>query len=267
MDKLEEVSNLISKICGFEKEVEGNKARFIDNAGNIQLYLFPRANIPRLGLYGIYAAHFIEVWEGERLEEGKKIVIDKDDVLSCVYKALRSFNEKLIRVIKLRGKYGDPHISLSFETNNFQVIREFMVFGNIRFLPRVKSGGYVWRKPKVQGCLGDGLYGWLDGHIVRFKKNRIGFVRGLYVFKDCKLVADIALYEDMREFEEKDVEGIFLKKLPYRLAAILVDESEVCCCGYKVAEVFDEEAWETPLWKRVYDRFELVVKDLVFSVC
>lgn len=266
MGKLEEVSGFISYICGFESEVDGDKARLIDSAGNIQLYIFPRANIPRLGLYGMYAAHFIEVWEGDSLETGKKAVIEGDEVLSCVYRALRSFGEELVRVIRLQGKYGDPHISLSFETVSFQVIREFIVLGEIRFLPKLKSGGYVWRTPQTQACLGHGLYGWLDGHAVRFTRRRIGFVRGLYIFKDCKPLADARLYEDMEEFEERRVENVFLKKLPYRLAAMLADSSEACCCGYRVREAVGG-IWETPLWKRVYDRFELVVKYLVVDYC
>lgn len=254
----------IAGILGLKAVKLGDHYALVDEEGGIQLYVFAREPLPRLGLYGMYAAHFIEVWEGERLAEGLREVVEPDPYLSAAARALLGLGEPVVRVGRVRGKYGDPHVSRFFETRSYQVIRELVELEGYAAAPRLAPGGYRWQPPR-EVCAG-GLTGYLDGFWVRFSSRRIGLVRGLYIFDNCELVAGEREYEGMGDLEERRVAGVELKKVPYRLAVALLEASEAECCGHVVKEVYGPASWETPLWKRVYDRFEVVVRPLVFLV-
>jgi len=257
-----EAAEAIARSLGLRVRWAGDHALLVDGEGSVHLYVFAREALPRLGVYGYYAAHFIELWEGGRLAEGLREVVEGDPYLSSAARALLALGERVVRVGRLVGKYGDPHVSRFFETQRLQVIRETLEVGSAVMAPRVAPGGYEWKPPR-EVC-GGGVVGFLDGFWVSFSSRRIGFVRGLYVFEDCRLVAAEELYESMEDLEERVVGGLALKKIPYRLAASLLDASEAECCGYRVVEVYGPGSWETPLWKRVHDRFEVALRPLFF---
>ena len=259
---VEHAAEAVAKLAGLKAKLVGDHALLVDEEGNIHLYIFKREELPRLGLYGYYAAHFIEVWEGEKLGEGLREVVEKDPYLSLAAGALLALGERIVRVGRVVGKYGDPHVSRFFETRSLQVIRETVEVGSAVAAPRAAPGGYEWRPPR-EAC-GEGVVGYLDGFWVSFRGPRIGFVKGLYIFENCQLIAGEEVYGDMLDLEERRVGDLLLKKIPYRLATSLLESSEAECCGYKVIEMYGPESWETPLWKRVYDRFEVVVRPLLF---
>ena len=99
---------------------------------------------------------------------------------------------------------------------------------------------------------------------LHFSSKRIGFVRGLTLFRDCRVIAGEEDYNKMEDLEEKKLGEVVLKKLPYRLVAKLSSTGSAECCGYRVIEVPGEKAWETPIWKRVYDRYELQLRYVIF---
>lgn len=263
MTTLELAGEIMAQALKLVARKSGDHLLLVDEEGEVHLYLFRRRSLPILGLYGYYAAHFIEVWEGERLAQGIKEVIEQDEYLSKAAKALLGLGEAIVRVGRVRGKYGDPHVSRFFETRNFQVIREVLEVGGAAAVPRVAPGNYEWNPPR-EVCE-SGVVGYLDGFWIRFSKRRIGFVRGLHLFVDCKLVLSQAEYESMGDLEERMFGELLVKKIPYRLAASMLNASEVECCGYTVKELYSPSSWETPLWKRVYDRFEVSLRPLHFQ--
>ncbi|MEM0226969.1 MAG: hypothetical protein QXP94_03410 [Thermofilaceae archaeon] len=260
---IERVAEILARSLKLNFKLEGGYALLFDGAGRIQLYLFEREPLPRLGLFGYYAAHFIELWEGERLLEGYREVVEGDALMAAAARVLLGVGEPVVRVGRVRGKYGDPHVSKFFETRRFQIIREVVQVGTASIPPRIAPGDYAWDLPD-EVCSG-GVVGYLDGFWVTFTSGRIGFVRGLSVYRDCRMVAGRAEYESMGDLEEREISGLRLKKIPYRLAVSLLNASEAECCGFKVTEMYGPESWETPLWKKVYDRFEVVLRPLLFQ--
>lgn len=250
----------VASRCGLEVWCIGDKALLL-RGDEIAAYLFPREELPRLGVYGYYGGHFVEVWEGGRLGEGLRVAL-RDPVVSCVYMGLLGLGERAVRVIRLRGKYGDPHLSLSLETRRFQLIREYIVSVGSTSLPRVKPGEYAWSSTAREPCR-EGVYGVLDGVWVEFSGARLGFVRGLTVYRDCRRVAGREEYEGMRAFEERELGGVLLVKIPYMVAASLVDSNEAVCCGFRVRIGYG--GVEAPLWRRAGERFEVKKVNLVIE--
>lgn len=250
--------------CGLEVACVGDKALLL-RGEEIVAYVFPRESLPRLGVYGYYGGHFVEVWEGERLREGLRSVVEGDEFLRCIHRVLLGVGEPAERVIRLRGKYGDPHVSLSLETRSFQVIREYGVVGGRRFSPRVRPGRYGWGEERGL-CLGRGVYGVLDGVVVVFSGRRVGLVRGLTVYSGCKRVAGQEVYEKLGEMEVYSAGGLEFLKIPYRVAASLADRDAVFCCGCKV-KVGLGGVWETPLWRRAGERYEVFLVKINLEGC
>ncbi len=250
------IAEAAARACGLGLECRGGYAVLI-RGDAIEAYIFPREDNPRLGIYGYYGGHFVEVWEKDKLYDGIREVVYRDPVLRCISKALLGLGEAIVRVIRLRGKYGDPHVSLSFETGRTQVIREYIVLDG-EYVPRIRPGEYAWRREEK--C-GEGVYGLLDGVPVRFKEGRIGLVRGLTVYKDCGVLCGERLYGELGVFEETIVDGLICKKIPYSVAADLSLRDETSCCGYMVKVSL--RGWETPLWRRVADRYEVIVLKLL----
>jgi len=249
-----EVAEILAERCGLSTRCLGGYAMLVEGDG-VAAYVFPREELPRLGVYGYYGGHFVEVWEGKGVESGVEI-LRRDPVLSCIYRALLGLGERAIRVMRLRGKYGDPHLSLSVETRGFQVIREYVVGLGGATVPRIRPGGYEWRKARDIPC-GGGLYGLLDGVWVRLGGGVIGLVRGLEVYSKCRLVAGRSLYEAMAPFERRRVGSLELVKIPYSVAASLARSDEAACCGFRAR--ISVAGAETPIWRKVADRFEVRV--------
>ena len=264
--KVYNAASILARLLGLEAGQHGNHF-VLYRDGEIILYVFSKAHLPRFGLYGYYAAHFIEIWENDLLSKGLNTIKREDPFLEQVVKALAAVGEEIIRVGRLRGKYGDPHVSIFLETRHLQVIREYMDLGGVRANPRLNLGGYSWRfwsKPSRAFCNEQGVTGWIDGVLLHFSSKRIGFVRGLTLFQDCRVIAGEEDYNKMEDLEEKKLEDVVVKKLPYKLVAKLSSTGSAECCGYRVIEAPGEKAWETPIWKRVYDRYELQLRYITF---
>lgn len=143
------------------------------------------------------------------------------------------------------------------------MIREVLEVSNVVTVPRIMPGGYEWT-PLHEVCE-NGVAGYLDGFWIRFSKWRIGFVRGLYLFIDCKPMLSQAEYESMEDLEEKKFDKLLVKKIPYRLATSMLNTSKAERCGYIVKELYSPHSWETPLWKKFTIDLKLLYGRFIFN--
>ena len=103
--KVYDITRILARLLGLEVRQRGNNF-VLCRDDEIILYVFSRVHLPRLGLYGYYAAHFIEIWENDLLSKGLNVIRSEDPCLEQVIKALAAVGEEIVRVGRLRGKYG-----------------------------------------------------------------------------------------------------------------------------------------------------------------
>ena len=253
---LRNLALLISKRFGWAFNINGEYVVFIDS-GRIQLYVFKPSGNPIRRVYGFYATHFIENYEGENLKKELRKLGELDETFKEVVEFLSRFGFKLLRVSKSVGKFGDPHVSLFASFKEFEIVRELLWYGTGKYyLPYYGKPVKLSIKPIEKPKSYLKLQGWIDGYWLDLSDfKRIGLVRGLRLYWFGKEVN--VEYEKLLDFEVRKIDDFEIIKIPYRVVVELSNSSKYVEDSIKVLKIGSDKAWATPIWEK------LVEKDLI----